>query len=98
MKIEEPVVIVIARPDVNLSNLAEYEGPLAVPCGIVGPSIAREVLEGEGRAQISISKLKIAIDTQDGVESILDNFELRDPKSGKPFLWSLVTEYLKNKK
>ncbi|CAD7720403.1 hypothetical protein LMG31886_01350 [Xanthomonas hydrangeae] len=38
--------------------------------------------------------LKIAIDTQSGVEAILDNFELYDPKTQKPLFWYLVAAYL----
>ena len=94
MNTKEPEVTVIARTGVDLIDLARYDGPLAVPCGTVGPSIARAVLEGNGKAKVSMLNLKIAIDTQYGVESILDNFELYDSKNGKPLLWSLVAARL----
>lgn len=97
MSINGPEVTVIARIGVNLSDLARCDGPLAVPCGTIGPSIAREVLKGKGQARVPMLRLKMAIDTQCGVESILDNFELYDHNNGQPLLLSLVTAYLDNK-
>ena len=95
MNKKEANVIAKARKGIDLESLARHNGPLAVPCGTVGPSIARAVLAGNGQAEISMSSLRIAIDTQEGVESILDNFELYEPKNKRPLLWTLVTAYLK---
>lgn len=95
MSMKEAKVTIRARPGVDLHNLAKFDGPLGAPCGTVGPSIAREVLAGEGQAEFSMLNLKIAIDTQGGVEAVLDNFELYDPKTKAPLFWSLVTAYLK---
>lgn len=89
-------VTAVARPGVDLHNLAKSDGPLANPCGAVGPSIARAVLAGDGQADISMLNLKIATDTQSGVEAILDNFELYDPKTNTPLFWSLVAARLKS--
>ena len=55
MKIKEPEVTVIARMGTDLNDLARHGGPLAVPCGTVGPSIARAVQEGHGKANVSMS-------------------------------------------
>ncbi|MCQ8130424.1 hypothetical protein [Methylomonas rivi] len=94
MNTKEFEVIVIARKGIDLVNLARHDGPLAIPCGTVGPSVAKAVLEGKGKAKVSMLNLKIAIDTQYGVESILDNFELYDSTTRKPLLWSLVAARL----
>ncbi|MCC8468620.1 hypothetical protein [Xanthomonas phaseoli] len=94
MREKEARVTVVARPGVDLHDLAKAYGPLGIPCGTVGPSIARDVLAGDGQAEISMLNLKIAIDTQSGVEAILDNFELYDPKTQKPLFWYLVAAYL----
>ncbi|MDL5364161.1 hypothetical protein QSH18_00915 [Xanthomonas sp. NCPPB 2654] len=88
-------VTALARLGVDLHNLAKSDGPLAKPCGTVGPSIARKVLAGDGQAEISILDLKIATDTQSGVEAILDNFELYDPKTKTPLFGSLIAARLK---
>lgn len=96
MNAQEPKVTAVARKGIDLHNLARHDGPLANPCGAIGPSIAREVLDGNGKAEISMLDLKIAIDTQDGVKSILDNFELYDPKSQTPLIWFLISAHLKS--
>lgn len=97
MKIIRHDVIVVARDKENLLILSEPSGPLAVPCGTAGPSIAKQVLEGNGKANIPMEILKLAIDTQYGLESIHANFELYDPKTQKPLLWSLINQRLNAK-
>jgi hypothetical protein len=96
MKAKEDKVTVVARQGIDLHILVQHDGPLAGPCGSIGPSIARVVLEGKGRAEVSMAKLKIAMDTQAGVEGILDNFELYDSRTQTPLIWSLITAYLKS--
>ena len=96
MSLKEATVIVSARLGVDLDNLTESNSPLASRCGTIGPSIARKVREGSGTANIQLSHLKVAMDTQDGVEAILDNFELTDSKTLKPMLFVLIDRYLKD--
>ncbi len=88
-------VIILARPGIDLTDLSRNDGPLKVPCGNIGPSIAKAVLAGNGQAKVSLLDIKLAIDTQYGVESIMDNFELYDSKTKKPLLDFLVAAYLK---
>lgn len=90
-------VIVIAKLESDLPNLAESTGPLAVPCGTSGPSIAKKVLEGNGQTTISIKILQSAFETQSGVDGILDNFELYDAKTKRPLIFSLISNHLKGK-
>lgn len=89
-------VIVVARFKSDLANLAKKTGLLADPCGTAGPSIARKVLEGNGKATVSMNLLKLATETQLGVEVILDNFELYDAKTKAPLLSWLISNYLKS--
>ena len=96
MATKEIKVIVVARQGADLANLSRHDGPLARPCETIGPSIAKAVLSGQGKAEISLLNLKIAMDTQSGVEAIMDNFELYDPKSKAPLLQFLIAKYLKN--
>ena len=95
MDTKEITVTAVARPGADLRNLAEHDGPLLVPCGTVGSSIARAVLSGGGQAEISLLNLKIATQTQDGVEGIFDNFQLYDTETRAPLFWSLVSARLK---
>ena len=95
MKSKELEVLVVARRSNDLNELAGSNSPLESPCGASGPSIARKVLEGGGRANISIEDLKSAFDNQLGVQSIFDNFELYDSKTKRPLIFSLIVELLK---
>ena len=97
MNIKQPEVTITVRPGIDLSNLTKDDGPL-FPCGVIGISIAKAVLKGEGKAKIPMKDLKSAITTQYELEIILDNFELKDPKSGRPIFWWLIDAYLKSKK
>lgn len=96
MNTKEVKVAVVVREGVDLNNLARHDGPLAHPCGTLGPYIAKAVLHGNGKAEISLLNIQAAIDTQEGVESILDNFQLYDTATKHPLVWSLVAAYLKN--
>lgn len=96
MAAKELRVIVVARQGADLSRLSRSDGPLAVPCGVIGASIAKAVMSGEGKAEIPLLDLKIAMDTQSGVEAIMDNFELYDSKTKAPLLHLLITQYLKS--
>lgn len=96
MSLKEATVTISPRLGVDLDNLTDSDGPLSVPCGSAGTSIARKVKEGNGKANIQLSLLKIAMDNQDGVEAILDNFELTDSKTLKPMLFILIDSYLKD--
>lgn len=95
MNTKNITVTIVARRGTDLHNLAKHDGPLLVPCGTVGVYIARAVLAGGGKAEIEMSYLKIATDTQDGVEGIFDNFELYDTKTKYPLFWTLVSARLK---
>ena len=78
------------RNGVDLYLLVSAESPLKVPCGSIGRSIAQRVLEGGGVASIPLSDIRMAIDTQDGVNAIMDNFNLEDPKTLRPLLFELL--------
>jgi hypothetical protein len=92
---KELKVIVVARQGADLADLSRHDGPLAAPCGTIGPSVAKAVLSGQGKAEISLLNLKIAMDTQSGVEAIMDNFELYDRKTRAPLLHLLIAQHLK---
>lgn len=94
MSLKEATVIASARLGVDLDNLTKSNGPLSSPCGSAGPSIANSVKEGNGKANVKLSFLKIAMETQDGVAAILDNFELTDSKTKKPMISVLIGDYL----
>ncbi|MDD2468466.1 MAG: hypothetical protein PHI97_31175 [Desulfobulbus sp.] len=94
MNIKEETVIIVARTGVDLDKLSASTGPMSAPCGPIGPSIARAVKEGGGKANFSLLNLKIAMDSQSGVEMIFDNFELIDSKSLTPLVFSLIAEHL----
>lgn len=94
MPSQKCVVRVSARDGVDVQKLAGPESPLEVPCGSVGPLIARDVLAGKGKAMISLSTLRTATDTQEGVEAIFDHFVLSDAKTGEPLFYALAKESL----
>jgi hypothetical protein len=69
-------------------------GPISGACGSAGPSIARQVLSGNGSAKIPIYLILLATDTQDGVEAIFDNFILQEPVTLSPLFTALARESL----
>jgi len=79
-----------ARESANLEELAKAGSSIEIPCGTAGPSIARQIIKGGGSAEISLSLVRMATDTQDGVEAIFDNFILEEKGSGRPLVHSLL--------
>ncbi|WP_153043164.1 hypothetical protein [Xanthomonas nasturtii] len=90
MKNTTPMVLVVARKNAILEILSGPGSPLKGPCGASGKIIAREVLDGGGRALVEVSKIRMAIDTIDGVNAIFDNFDLVDKDSGMPIVHKLM--------
>lgn len=84
------MVIVTARPNADLDILMGYGSPLSVPCGTMGTSIARRVLEGKGQAVISAQDLLPTFDTSDGVNVMLDNFDFTVKSTLRPLLFELL--------
>ncbi|WP_428239503.1 hypothetical protein [Gynuella sp.] len=95
MSSDRKTVVVTPRTGVDLDILSSSKGPLHIPCGNIGPLIARSVKDGGGKAYISLSDLKIATDTQSGVEAIFDHFELTDKNTLKPLIHHLIGQYYK---
>jgi hypothetical protein len=87
---EDQMVLVVARPGADLVKLSSYPSLMEGPCGQVGPMIATKVLQGKGSALVPRSHIRIATDTTDGVNAILDNFDLFDPDSQRPLLFDLL--------
>jgi hypothetical protein len=96
MKTSQILVRVTARVGVNLKELAGDMSPISVACGSAGPSIARQIISGDGMADVPLSLIQLATDTQDGVEAIFDNFALSDPRTAKPLFNLLIKAYLGN--
>lgn len=87
---QDRMVLVVARTGTNLVKLSSGEGPMMVPCGVIGPMIASKVLNGSGSALVSASEIRLAIDTTDGMNALLDNFDLLDEHTRGPLLHSLL--------
>ncbi len=84
------LVLVRVREGVNLPLLASNKSPLENPCGAIGPMIAEYVLKGNGVAMVDAGDLKMAFDTNDGVNAIMDCFDLEDPTTNNPLLFELL--------
>lgn len=87
MKSKEKLVRVRARDSVDskkLEDLAKAGSSISISCGTAGPSIARQIIKGNGSAEVSLHLVQMAIDTQDGVEAIFDHFILEESKSRAP--------------
>jgi hypothetical protein len=93
MKPAEQLVRVTAREGANLEALAGASGPISAACGTAGPSIARQVISGNGAAEVPLSVIQMATDTQAGVEAIFDNFVLSDPRTAAPLVHFLASMY-----
>lgn len=65
-------------------------------CGSVGPAIARRVRDGNGQAEVDIADIRLAVETHDSAEALLDNFMLTDPKTRRPLLLHLLDFYIGN--
>lgn len=65
------MVIIVAKPRVDLGKLSDPTGPMFAPCGAIGPSITLAVKEGNGKANFSLLNLKIVMDIQSEVEIFL---------------------------
>lgn len=89
---KERMVHVMARQGADLVRLSSCDSPMMGPCGTVGTGIAKKVLEGNRQALISVSDIRMAIDTMDGVNVLLDNFDLTDPNSQSPLIYALLME------
>lgn len=87
---KKKLVLVRAREGVNLPLLASNVSPLENPCGAIGRIIAEHVLNGNGVATVCAGDLKMAFDNHDGVNAIMDNFELEDPVTNNPLLFELL--------
>ena len=92
MKNPDRIVLVVARASADLVKLAGSESPMKVPCGNIGPIIAKKVLDGGGKAQIRATDIKRSIDNSEGLHAILDNFDLFDERTGE----SLLNLHLEN--
>ena len=84
------MVIVTARPEANLQLLMQHNGPLAGPCGTVGSSLARRILEGTGRVVVEASYLAPAMDTTYGVREMFDNFDFDVEGKSAPLIYQLL--------
>lgn len=80
---KKQMVQVEARRNADLQNLPTVHG-------VIVKNIAKKVLDGNGIALVPIEDIQLAIDTQDGVNTILDNFDLTDPDTQYPLLWVLI--------
>lgn len=89
-RIEDQMVHVRARPGTDLAKLCSNDSPMKLPCGAIGPLIAKNVLDGKGQALVPMRDIKMAIDTADGVNALLDNFDLTDPHTQSPLLFALI--------
>lgn len=87
---KELMVHVMARPGADLVKLSSNDSPMKLPCGATGPLIAKDVLDGKGQALVPMSRIRMAIDTTDGVNALLDNFDLIDPHTRSPLLFALI--------
>lgn len=83
-------VLVRARKGVDLALLASNKSPLENPCGAIGRIIAEHVLNGNGVATVRADDLKMAFDNHDGVNAIMDSFDLEDPTTNNPLLFELL--------
>lgn len=90
MNKKENMVHVIARPGVDLVKLSSSNSPMELPCSAIGQIIAQKVLDGNGQAFVPLSHIRIATDTTDGVNALLDNFDLIDQKTKSPLLFALI--------
>jgi hypothetical protein len=87
---KDHMVLVMARSGADLDKLSSSDSPMKLPCENVGRLIAQAVLDGNGKALIPMHHIRIAIDTNDGVHAILDNFDLTDPHTKSPLLFALL--------
>ncbi|HAD04173.1 MAG: hypothetical protein A2X84_08670 [Desulfuromonadaceae bacterium GWC2_58_13] len=83
------MVHVMVRPGVDLSKLCSSDSPM---CGSIGRLIAKAVLDGNGQALVRLKDIRMAIDTTDGVNALLDNFDLTDPLTQSPLLFALLKD------
>ncbi|ENP0823212.1 hypothetical protein ACCI36_000312 [Vibrio parahaemolyticus] len=79
-------ILVVARESSDLDELSE----VLVVFGTIATSMVKRVKEGNGKAKISSTDLKIILDTQDAVNVIFDNFELYDLKTNSPLILELL--------
>ncbi len=91
-RIKEHMVHVVARSSADLVKLSSSDSSMKLPCGAIGPLIAKNVLDGNGQALVSIKHIRMAIDTTDGVNALLDNFDLNDPHTERPLLFALIRD------
>lgn len=94
MKTNQRLVRVTAREGADLEELAGVGSSILADCGTAGPSIARKIISGSGVAEVPLSVIKLATDTQSGVEAIFDNFVLSDLRTAEPLFHSLVRKCL----
>ena len=87
---KDRMVLVLARSGADLNKLSSSESPMELACGSVGRHIAQAVLDGNGQAVVPISHIRMAIDTTDGVNAVLDNFDLIDLPTRSPLLFALI--------
>lgn len=86
MATDQATVTLMVRPGIGLQRSEGLKARLKVVGGSVGSMIFTAVMDGNGKAEIRVSHLKIAMDTQDGVEAIMDHFEILDTRSQRPFI------------
>lgn len=84
-------VLVVARTHANLDELSNPRGPL-LNFSSAATSMAKKVKEGNGRAVIPSSHLRMILDIQAAVNAIFDNFELYDAKTQSPLIWELLKQ------
>jgi hypothetical protein len=90
MKKLDRMVLVVARDGADLVKLSSSGSPMSVPCGLMGPIIATKVRDAGGQALISVGDIRVAIDTTDGLNAVLDNFDLLDERTRGPLLHLLM--------
>ena len=94
MKSKNKLVRVTAREGADLEELSGSMSSISGACGTAGPSIARQIIEGGGVAEVSFTLIRLATDTQSGVEAIFDNFVLSDSRTHSPLVHSLLIEHM----
>lgn len=93
MKSTDRMVLVVARASADLAQLAGDGSRMKVPCGSIGPIIAKKVLDGGGQAQVRAADIKMSIDNEEGLHAVLDNFDLFDGRTREPLLNFLLKKF-----
>lgn len=78
-------------------ELASPNGPL-FEHGTIATGMVKKIINGGGKAEISMAALKTIADNEEGVHALFDNFIFTDPQTGKPLIRHLLDFYTDHKK